>query len=246
MNPFELYLKWLQEHTKVEAQGEWTEITIPFLDRHNDQIQFYAKVADNKIELTDGGSTLAHLAMSGFTRTEKRADILATIFRGFNTQLTEGNQIYSVASEEDVGFKFQNFLQTIISTDNLGYFSEENVKAMFFEDVSAWLAQNEVSYVAKKEFAGRSGYSVDFPFFIPNHKRKHSSVIQLINNPKTSLKPLLFEWIDTEDIRGGSQNFTLINDDHIKPSAKLFKAFEKYEVEPVLWSNRDYLLKKIA
>ncbi|WP_374027696.1 DUF1828 domain-containing protein [Bdellovibrio bacteriovorus] len=247
MNPFQLYLEWLVKHTSVESEGEWQEVTLPFLDRHNDHIQIYIKrsVAGEFI-FSDGGATLSNLTMSGFTKTQRRAQILGTILRGFDTKLNENNQIWTQASSENIGYKFQSFLQTILSTDNLGYFSEENVKSMFFEDVSAWLSQNEISYISGKEFKGKSGYTVDFPFYIPGKAKTLPSVIQLIGNPKVPFKPLLFEWIDSEASRGRAQSFTIINDDQIKPSKKLFQAFEKYEIEPILWSERDVLLKRIS
>ena len=48
------YWSWLRSKTEVKDVGSWTEITTPYLDRHNDRIQIYAKVEiDGRIVLTD-------------------------------------------------------------------------------------------------------------------------------------------------------------------------------------------------
>lgn len=36
------YLAWLKSQISYRQTGPYTEITTPFLDRHNDQIQIYA------------------------------------------------------------------------------------------------------------------------------------------------------------------------------------------------------------
>jgi hypothetical protein len=37
------YNVWLKESNNLREIGEWVEITTPFLDRYNDQLQIYAK-----------------------------------------------------------------------------------------------------------------------------------------------------------------------------------------------------------
>ena len=40
----ESYFKWLKDKTIVKQLSDnWTEITTPYLDRHNDYLQIYAK-----------------------------------------------------------------------------------------------------------------------------------------------------------------------------------------------------------
>ena len=47
------YWIWLRERTTLREIGEWTEITTPYLDRHNDYIQIYARRTDGGFLLTD-------------------------------------------------------------------------------------------------------------------------------------------------------------------------------------------------
>ena len=40
------YVRWLRDKTTLREIKEWVEITTPYLDRHNDYIQIYAKRND--------------------------------------------------------------------------------------------------------------------------------------------------------------------------------------------------------
>ena len=59
------YLDWLKSQFHSHETGSYTEITTPFLDRHNDQIQLYALPTTDGWSLTDAGETLSDLEMSG-------------------------------------------------------------------------------------------------------------------------------------------------------------------------------------
>jgi hypothetical protein len=47
--------------------GEWVEITTPFLDRHNDRLQVYARRCDDGFLLTDDGYVLTDLEQAGIS-----------------------------------------------------------------------------------------------------------------------------------------------------------------------------------
>ncbi len=36
------YWRWLRDKTAIKQLKDWTEITTPYLDRHNDYLQIYA------------------------------------------------------------------------------------------------------------------------------------------------------------------------------------------------------------
>jgi len=54
---------WLKAKTSRREISDWVEITTPYLDRHNDDIQIYLKRQDGEWVLTDDGYTLADLAL---------------------------------------------------------------------------------------------------------------------------------------------------------------------------------------
>ena len=61
------YWKWLRDETILRRIGDWVEITTPYLDRHNDCLQIYAKRHDGGFVLTDDGYTVEDLEQSGCT-----------------------------------------------------------------------------------------------------------------------------------------------------------------------------------
>lgn len=59
------YMAWLKDKTTLRQIEDWVEITTPYLDRHNDCIQIYAKRQDGTLLLTDDGYTINDLEQSG-------------------------------------------------------------------------------------------------------------------------------------------------------------------------------------
>ena len=55
------YHAWLKDRTALRRIEEWVEITTPYLDRHNDYLQIYAKRANGGLLLTDDGYTIEDL-----------------------------------------------------------------------------------------------------------------------------------------------------------------------------------------
>lgn len=50
------YLKWLKDNISENKQCDnCFEITVPFLDRHNDWLQVYVTITDDNIKISDGG-----------------------------------------------------------------------------------------------------------------------------------------------------------------------------------------------
>ena len=62
------YATWLRDKTSLRQVSDWVEITTPYLDRHNDYIQIYAKRTDGGLVLTDDGYTIDDLEQSGCKR----------------------------------------------------------------------------------------------------------------------------------------------------------------------------------
>jgi hypothetical protein len=85
------YRTWLQDKTTLrEINGEWVEITTPYLDRHNDALQIYAHQENGGYLLTDVSYTIHDLESSGCTlNTGKRQDLLKMTLNGFGVKLNE-------------------------------------------------------------------------------------------------------------------------------------------------------------
>ncbi|PIV81880.1 hypothetical protein COW53_01960 [bacterium CG17_big_fil_post_rev_8_21_14_2_50_64_8] len=49
-NLLDAYHVWLKDKTALRQIDEWVEITTPYLDRHNDYVQIYAKRGNGGFE----------------------------------------------------------------------------------------------------------------------------------------------------------------------------------------------------
>src|ERR1700683_3697269 len=83
------YRQWLQEKTTLrEVDDTWVEITTPYLDRHNDSLQIYARQENGGFLLSDDSYTIHDLEASGCNlHTDKRQDLLRMTLNGFGVKL---------------------------------------------------------------------------------------------------------------------------------------------------------------
>ena len=56
------YVDWLRSKTILRQVDDWIEITTPYLDRHNDYLQIYARRQNGSYILTDDGYILGELS----------------------------------------------------------------------------------------------------------------------------------------------------------------------------------------
>ena len=82
------YRAWLKDKTTLrEVNGSWVEITTPYLDRHNDALQIYARSQDDSYILTDDSYIVRDLEASGCNLdSQKRKDLLRMTLNGFGVK----------------------------------------------------------------------------------------------------------------------------------------------------------------
>lgn len=113
------YTEWFRQRISVKDIKGVCEITTPFLDRHNDQLQIYVKRAGDTIILTDDGYTIRDLRLSGFEiTTEKREQVLHSILNGFGAHLQD-DEIFVEAKTENFPQKKHNMIQAILAVNDL-------------------------------------------------------------------------------------------------------------------------------
>ena len=96
------YHAWLRDKTVLRQVDSWVEITTPYLDRHNDYIQIYARRQNGSFLLTDDGYTIDDLEQSGCKlESRKRQDLLRMTLNGFGVHL-EGKALQVHASPDSV------------------------------------------------------------------------------------------------------------------------------------------------
>ncbi len=241
------YWDWLRDKTALREINDWVEITTPYLDRHNDYIQIYAKRENSGFVLTDDGYTLDDLQQSGCTLdTQKRRALLDMTLNGFGVRLSAGRLELS-ASANDFALRKHNLLQAILAVDDLFYLAVPVVASLFYEDVVAWLDLQEIRYTPQVKFTGRSGYDHVFDFVIPKSRTQPERIARAISRPsRDTAQVLTFSWLDTREVRPPeSKAYAFLNDSE-PVSSSVVDALRNYDVKPVLWTKREEVREELA
>lgn len=193
------YVAWLQSKTVLRQVDDWVEITTPYLDRHNDYLQIYARKQNGNYILTDDGYILDELGLSGCRlESPKRATLLQMTLNGFGVKLKDG-ALMVMASKDDFPMRKHNLVQAMLAVNDLFYLASPMVSSLFLEDVVAWLDENEIRYTPNVKFTGKSGYDHLFDFVIPKSKKQPERVIQAINRPsRNEAQAVAFAWLIRE------------------------------------------------
>ena len=243
------YRLWLREKTSLRQVEEWIEITTPYLDRHNDCLQIYAKRADGEeFVLTDDGYIIEDLEQSGCKiDTGRRRALLDTTLNGFGVQIKE-TALEVRASRDNFALRKHNLVQAMLAVNDLFYLASPTIASLFYEDVEAWLELSDIRYTPNVKFTGRSGYDHRFDFVIPKSKTQPERVLRTINRPsRDTAQSMAFSWIDTREVRAReSRAYAILNDTDRPVSASVLSAMRNYGVRPVAWSKRDGAREELA
>ncbi|MDD3828384.1 MAG: DUF1829 domain-containing protein [Anaerolineae bacterium] len=242
------YVAWLKDKTVLRQIDDWVEITAPYLDRHNDYLQLYAKKEDNGFVLTDDGHTIEDLVQSGCKlESPRRRELLKMTLNGFGVQLV-GDELVVHASEGNFAVRKHNLVQAMLAVNDMFYLAVPMVASLFYEDVVAWFDLLEVRYTPKVKFTGRSGYDHLFDFVIPKSRRQPERIVQTINRPRRdTAQAVAFSWVDTKEVRPPeSKAYAFLNDSESPVSRDVVDALSSYGVQPIFWSNRESVREELV
>lgn len=242
------YWAWLRDKTTLRQVKDWIEITTPYLDRHNDRLQIYAKRRDGGYVLTDDGYVLTDLEQSGCKMdSPKRQALLKVTLNGFGVQVS-GHALELHASPDNFALRKHNLVQAMLAVNDLFYLASPVVASLFYEDVVAWLDLSEIRYTPKVKFTGKSGYDHLFDFVIPRSRYQPERILRAINRPnRDTAQAMAFSWIDTREVRPPeSRAYAILNDSEHPISDSVLDAMRNYDVRPVPWSNRDQARQELA
>jgi len=247
-NLIDKYIDWLKSKTALRPVNDWVEITTPYLDRHNDYIQIYAKPENGSILLSDDGYVLNDLEISGGgIDTPKRKALLMAALNGFGVKLSDG-RLEVRASEDSFAMRKHNLVQAILAVGDLFYLAAPMVASLFYEDVVKWLDDSDVRYTPNVKLSGKSGYDHRFEFVIPKSKKRPERLLQTVNRPdRTTAETLAFSWVDTREVRANdSMCFAFLNDTERRVSPAILDALRIYDITPVPWSEREAVRLELA
>jgi len=243
------YSTWLQDKTALrEIHDNCVEITTPYLDRHNDYLQIYAKRTNGDFVLTDDGYIFDDLELSGCKiDNPQRRETLTTALSGFNVR-RNGRALEVKASKINFASRKHNLVQAMLAVNDLFYLASPTVTSLFYDDVSAWLDRSAIRYTPSVKFTGKSGYDHRFDFVIPKSGNQPERLLRVINRPnRETAQMMAFSWIDIREVRSpGARAYAILNDSVQSISANMPDALRSYEVRPVLWSARDKVQAELA
>jgi hypothetical protein len=243
------YRVWLRDKTTLrDVNGEWVEITTPYIDRHNDALQIYVRAENGGYVLTDDSYTIHDLEASGCNlHTERRQDLLTMTLNGFGVKLqNEALEVHATA--ENFPLRKHSLIQAMLAVNDLFYLSKPIVESLFFEDVITWLEANDIRYTPKAKFTGVSGYDHLFDFVIPKSRTQPERILQAITRPtRDTALTFINAWGDTRQVRSPeSKAYAVLNDTEQPVSASVIEAFRAYQIQPVPYSQRAEVIKDLA
>lgn len=244
------YSKWLRDKTQIRrVSDEWTEITTPFLDSHNDMLQIYAKkVASNRYLLTDDGYVITDLEQSGCSlNSDSRQNMLKCILNGLNVKEADG-ELFVESSREDFASRKHDLIQAMMAVNDLIYVAQPTVQRLFHDDVAVWLDSIDARSTANVKITGKSSLNHSIDFIIPKSRNAPERIIQAINTPsKSNIQNCLFKWLDIkEDRDGDAKSYAFINNQTAVSNRTNIDALNKYNIIPVFWSDRDRYATDLA
>jgi hypothetical protein len=242
------YIHWVKDNTKIRKIDDFVEITTPYLDRHNDYLQIYIKRENHNLVLTDDGYIINDLESSGCRLdSKKRQDLLSITLNGFGIKRA-GNALEVIASIENFNLKKHNLIQAMLAVNDLFYLAEPMIVSLFLEDVTSWMDLNDIRYVSKVKFTGKSGLDHTFDFAIRASRKNPERIIRAINRPnKDTAQAMAFAWIYTKEVRQNtSRAYAILNDTDKDIQTNVIGALINYDVNPVLWSRRDKVKEELA
>lgn len=242
------YLAWLKDKTTLRQIDDWVEVTTPYLDRHNDYLQIYAKRDNGGFLLTDGGYTIEDLDQSGCRlESSKRQQLLTVTLNGFGVKLKD-DRLEVKATADNFALRKHNLIQAILAVNDLFYLAAPTIATLFYEDVVAWFDLHEIRYTEKVKFTGTSGYDHLFDFVIPKSRSQPERILRAINRPsRDTAQTMAFAWIDTKQVRpADARAYAFLNDTDQSLSTSVMDALRNYNVKPVPWSHREDIREELA
>jgi hypothetical protein len=244
------YIHWLKEKTALrDVDGEWVEITTPYLDRHNDYLQIYARKDNGGFLLTDDSYTISDLEQSGCDiNTPKRERLLEVTLNGFGVK-RDVNALQISAAPDNFSLRKHSLIQAMLAVNDLFYLSRTHVSSLFLEDVESWLDLHDIRYSPKISFTGKTGFTHQFDFLIPKSKTMPERIVKAINSPsRQTVQNLAFTWVDTKEARPSpdARAIAFLNDSEKPVPGEILDALKRYQVTPVPWSEKENIREQLV
>lgn len=237
----EEYGEWLKRESSIRSFGEWREITMPFLDRSNDDLRFYTRTTDGVTTFTDDGYTLASFDLNGVTITEARRERIERLALRFGATLADDGQI-TLETEGGRPDALNRFVQALTDIGSMLETSQKRILSYFADDVALKLDSCHVFYTPNVGIRGISSYEHSFDFLFQRSDTHPTRFCQAPNRfDKDTVKGVMFAWDDTKkDPKRRDSKLIVIGDDRQTPLQRgALTAFANYGVTVIPYSELD-------
>ena len=244
----ENYLSWIRSKSSQKTIGDFEEITTPFVDSHNDQIQFYVSRSPNGFTLTDDGYIMNDLEMCGCdVKSKKRKEFIQQIAESLGVSIENG-EIIVEATETDIACKQHMMIQAILKISDMFLTSSSRVKSLFFEEVDSFFSENDIRNTPSIMMMGQSGLSHRFDFVIPASNKMPERIVTTLNTPsKQNVQAAIFAWNDVIKTRSThSKGYIVLNDTKKAANREIVTAIKNYDLVPLPWKQRDEFITELA
>jgi hypothetical protein len=241
------YTEWLKQKINYKEINGYYEVTTPFVNHINDQIQFYLKRDDrDRILMTDDGDTINNLEMAGVdVSTPARQKELQTILNGFGVML-KGTELTIMATPATFPMRKHNFIQAMLSVDDLFIVASPKVESFFLEDVTNFLQQNNIRFSPNIILQGKSSFQHKFDFLIPASGHAPERIIKAVASPrKQNIIAQLFAFEDTKQARN-NKGIVILNDLEKEVAPEVLQAIDEYGIYDFSWKKREELKGDLA
>jgi len=235
------YTDWIKTNSAQKFVNGYTEVTTPFLDIHNDMIQFYVQKDGNQFFFTDDGYTLTDIEMNGISlSTQKRKELVTNLADLLNVKVENGAITARTNNPIFVAQTMHKMIQAILKFGDMLYLASPQVRSLFMDDVKRYLDSYDIRFISSPMYAGRSGLPQRFDFVIPKSKKSPERIITTINRPsRQSIQSAIFAWNDVKDSnKDGAISYLILNDQSKKNIAFKEAAME-YGMKAFWWDERD-------
>lgn len=241
MDFIEQYTEWIRNNSSQRFINGYTEITAPFVDAHNDDIQFYIRQDGTEYVLTDDGYILSDLQMNGCDmKSSKRRQLLLSVSAMLGVTIIDDCIMMRVKSADLLPTAMHTMIQSMLKISDIFFTHPATVRGIFLEDVRNYFMEKDIRSAPSVMFSGKSGLLQRFDFVIPASRKQPERLVTTINRPtRQAIQSAIFAWRDVQPTRGDkTMGFLFLNDSESR-NESLSDAAKQYDMQPVWWSMRD-------
>ena len=180
-------------------------------------------------------------------QSRKRQKLLEMTVNGFGVEL-KNRALQVTTTDGDFALRKHSLIQTMLAVNDMFYLASPMVANLFHEDVVSWLDVHDIRHTPKVKFSGESGYDHLFDFVIPGSRKAPERIVRTVNRPnRQTAQTVAFAWLDTKAVRSPeSRAYAVLNDTDRPVSEQVLAAIRRYEVSPVVWSEREEVRPELA